>query len=509
MNVATTFLAVVIFSVPAIGATIYVPDDHGMIQWAIDAAADGDTIIVRPGTFFENIDYYGKAITVRSEKGAAVTTIDGKQSGSVVTFISGEGPDSILDGFTIFNGRNLGGGIRCMGSSPTIRNNTIRANFGTGYSWGGGGISCWSSSPLIEKNSIMGNRTTEYDGIGGGIDCKAFSSPTIIGNTIKGNRADEGGGIACTDYSSPIIAANRIEGNEATSSHGGGIFLAHRCEPLIANNMIVGNTAPYGAGITVSEYCSVTIANTTIADNSGARSVGAILVWGHCTVTVVNSIVWTNDDDDGIEISLYDNAPPYTTLWISHSDLEEGLASIHVETGCTVNWGAGMIDSDPRFADTGAGDYHITALSACRNAGDDSAVVDAEDFEGDPRCFDTVDMGADEFYYHLYHVGVVRPGWAIEIKVVGYSNPPAPVTLAFGNDLADPPIPTMHGDLYLAWRPIWYGFIGRIPQSGILSLAATVPSGWSLGDQHLFQALVGPWGGQPTRLTNLMALTVE
>lgn len=72
-------------------ADIFVPDDYTKIQDAINAALDGDTIIVRPGTYVENINFSGKAITVQSEQGTAVTTIDGNQAGSVVTFQSGEG----------------------------------------------------------------------------------------------------------------------------------------------------------------------------------------------------------------------------------------------------------------------------------------------------------------------------------------------------------------------------------------------------------------------------------
>jgi hypothetical protein len=56
-------------------ATIYVPDDYTTIQAATDASANGYTIIVRPGTYVENIDFVGKAITVKSELGAAVINV--------------------------------------------------------------------------------------------------------------------------------------------------------------------------------------------------------------------------------------------------------------------------------------------------------------------------------------------------------------------------------------------------------------------------------------------------
>jgi len=119
----------------------YVPDNFPAIQDAINAASDGDTITVRAGTYDEMIDFLGKAIHLKSESGAEATVIGGNQPESVVSFITGEGPDSILDGFTVTGGRGtfvqyhqylvsgyVGGGIYCWSSSPTITNNIITDN---------------------------------------------------------------------------------------------------------------------------------------------------------------------------------------------------------------------------------------------------------------------------------------------------------------------------------------------------------------------------------------------
>ena len=83
-------------------ATYYVPDDFGTIQEAIDGqgiVAD-DTIIVRDGTYYEDISFTNQVLTVRSENGAATTIIDGSGSGTVVYFEY----DAVLEVFTITNG---------------------------------------------------------------------------------------------------------------------------------------------------------------------------------------------------------------------------------------------------------------------------------------------------------------------------------------------------------------------------------------------------------------------
>jgi len=123
-------------------AVWYVPDNYTTIQDAIDAASNGDRIVVRPGTYLEGIDFLGKGITVQSESGPEVTTIDRNHGESVVLFSSGEGPDSVLDGFTL----TRGGGTYVQYSQWFV---------GEGYV--GGGIYCWASSPTIVNNIITEN----------------------------------------------------------------------------------------------------------------------------------------------------------------------------------------------------------------------------------------------------------------------------------------------------------------------------------------------------------------
>jgi|LGVF01.1.fsa_nt_gb parallel beta-helix repeat protein len=206
------------------GVTYYVPDDFTTIQEAIDAAADGDEIIVRDGTYDENIRFWGKAITVRSENGPATTIIQGVEGqtpgpgpAAVVTFWNGEGADSVLNGFAITNGINggFGGGIACY-AQPTISNCIINGNHG----YWGGGIFLWGMnyySPTITNCTITNNTCGDS---GAGIYASSCS-PIITNCTISSNSAtSSGGAIRC--YSSPTVVNSVLWGNSPDEISGGG-----------------------------------------------------------------------------------------------------------------------------------------------------------------------------------------------------------------------------------------------------------------------------------------------
>ena len=191
------------------GATIRIPQDQSTIQAGIDYAVDGDMVLVADGTYTGesnvNLNFSGKAITVKSVNGPETTIIDCENTANGFDFVSDEEANSVLDGLTITNGRI---GIDCE-SSPTIMNCVIMSNTD-------GGINVYSYSvfaaPRIINCFIVGNR-------GGGINLY-LSDASIINCTIVDNTSNEkGGGIRLAGKTSPIIRNSIIWGNVPDSLH--------------------------------------------------------------------------------------------------------------------------------------------------------------------------------------------------------------------------------------------------------------------------------------------------
>ncbi len=178
---------VVVLSTCASARILHIPSEYPAIQNGIDAAVDGDTVLVAPGTYTgpnnRGVDFLGKSITVKSESGSSTTIIDCELSDRGFYFHMGEDTTSILEGFTIINGEvdgeSSGGGIFCTNASPTIRNNVITNCHG----YWGGGIGCVSASPVIIGNSIIDNDGDR----GGGMALLAGSHAKIFNNRFQNN----------------------------------------------------------------------------------------------------------------------------------------------------------------------------------------------------------------------------------------------------------------------------------------------------------------------------------
>ena len=178
--------------------------DYLAIQDAIDAASDGYTITLCDGAFTgdgnRDIDFLGKAITVRSQSGIPENCIiDCEGAARGFYFHSGEGAGSLLTGITIRNGHvDDGAGIYCAFSSPTIENCVIANN---SANIEGGGMYCESASPALANCLFYANSSGQH---GGALGC-SDSSPTLVNCTLSGNWANTEGGGIYVDSSSPIL----------------------------------------------------------------------------------------------------------------------------------------------------------------------------------------------------------------------------------------------------------------------------------------------------------------
>ena len=186
-------------------AVIKVPGDYPTIQDAIDAAVAGDTVLVAPGTYVENIDFKGKGITVKGDQGAGVTIIDGNQAGSVVTCKSGEDEKSVLEGFTITNGSGtlvylgyyFGGGMYNEHSNPTVTNCIFTGN---SAEFGGGMLNMEHGNAKVMNCTFTGNSAWAGGGMYNG-----QSSPMVTNCTFADNSANDFGGGMYNSSSNPTV----------------------------------------------------------------------------------------------------------------------------------------------------------------------------------------------------------------------------------------------------------------------------------------------------------------
>ena len=225
-------------------ATIHVPADYPTIQAGINAANNGDIVLVGEGIYYENINFLGKAITVAShfyldqrEKHIRKTIINGSQPadpdfGSVVSFASGEDINSVLCGFTITGGTGTlelfpgfppgraGGGILCSFSGATIIHNIIKGNKAeNGFIVMGGGFAStppWTPAYVILENNIFEENFVSGSFITGGGGASVASSGRVVKNSFINNTSyalegsADGGGISVQSWDPSVSPPNEV-----------------------------------------------------------------------------------------------------------------------------------------------------------------------------------------------------------------------------------------------------------------------------------------------------------
>lgn len=290
-------------------------DPFCKIQDALNAAAlNGDEIIVSPGTYNELINFIGKAVHLHSSGGVEVTTLDGTGlDGSVVTCITGEGSDTILEGFTITGGTGTwcvidsdlycGGGMYMVDASPTVSDCTFINNSANS----GGGVYISGMSPSITDCTFTNNSAllAEYwfEEHGGGGVFVFQSSPIISDCTFTQNTSEtDGGGIR--NIESLTIVRNCSFSNNTADVDGGGIdnydgqypYIPITVEDCTFDSNVAGASGGFAEGGGVNSQGSITVSGCTFNDNSASHEGGGLATEfgdvniSSCTFTNNNSI---------------------------------------------------------------------------------------------------------------------------------------------------------------------------------------------------------------------------
>ena len=265
-------------------ADIYVPDNHTKIQWAIDNATAGDTIIVRDGTYNENVDVNKSHLTIQSENGSDKTIVQAQNSSDHVFEVTADSVN--ISGFTIKGATHRAGlYLDCLNYCRVTNNNITNNEYGLDLfnstnieitdntiTKAKKAIICDYSNSTINNNVIMNN--TGY-----GIGCIHFSNSIITNNIIRNNEF----GIECYFYSDPIITNNSI-----TSNYNYGIGCYESADPIITHNNISEND---GDGIFCSGS-SPTLSGNSISNNS---DYGIHLI-NSSNTTIIGNLVDLNNE---------------------------------------------------------------------------------------------------------------------------------------------------------------------------------------------------------------------
>jgi hypothetical protein len=346
------------------GATIRpVPGSYASIQQAIDASVHGDTVLVSPGIYFENLNFRGRNLVLTSrfylDKDTSFicsTVINGgmpthTDSASCIILNHNEDSTAVIQGFTITGG--LGSKWLDVHGAGTYRE--------------GGGIITEFASPIIRWNRIVNNYVTNTSGVsgtgGGGIRC-GDGHPLIYGNVIEYNKAGYGCGIVMNYCHNAQIKNNLIVHNSGGQNYGGGGLWATGTNT---------NTLLY-------------VENNTIANNhiSGMGTYGGkgggIVVFSIKLITQ-NNIIFNNTQSSGNSIAMFFGGQ----LTATYSDIDVSYS------------GTGNINADPLFTDTTF--FALSPVSPCIDAGNPAAPLNDATVTANMAQFpsmgaETNDMGA-------------------------------------------------------------------------------------------------------------------
>lgn len=336
---------VILLGPAALAAIHYVPSAYPNIQAGINAASNGDTVLVAQGVYAEHFNYSGKAILVASASGPEATIIEAVLPGApIVRFENNEGANSILDGFTIRNSQGAPG-VNISNAGPTIVRN-------------------------IFTNNVNGNSD------GGAINAVYGPVLRIFDNVFENNSSTHGTGGAVRSYGIDLIVTGNVFRGNTAGTHGGAIHLRASNGSVLHHNLFDNNHClALGGALCFSECQGGEAYNNTVAFNSNSEPAhgAGFTVWYSSNCHLFNNII-VNNQGKGV----YSNPPnnstaTYNDVWgntIDYSGIEPGT---------------GSISSDPLFM---AGDsFELMGDSPCIDAGDPASPPDPNGTVADMGAF--------------------------------------------------------------------------------------------------------------------------
>ena len=335
-------------------------------QSEIDAASDGDTILVAPGTYEGNINFNGKNVVVASEylttgdsSYIRTTIIDAKQNGSVVRFENNETNQAALIGFTITGGYSVkGAGVYISGGAePTLSNLRVLGN--STYicetddyydEAEGGGVYVNGGSPILEETTIRDN-SSELNG--GGLYL-ANTDLDFIYVTVYNNQAlNWGGGLFATTTTSRIKHTD-ISLNSA--SRGGAIYAQTFSDLMINNSTFSSNLVSDEGAAFHNTASTFDFVNVAVAYNESDGQGGAYFMNGTATYELMNVINLYNEPQD------FYGANSGNFAKIDYSGVTGVLEGIEMNNSGDVQWGTGNLDDNGEEIFADAGEYCIWEL---------------------------------------------------------------------------------------------------------------------------------------------------
>ncbi len=301
--------------------TLLVPEEYGTIQAAIDAAIGGDEVVVADGVYTgpgnRDMDFGGKAITVRSQNGTAACIIDIQADAGdphrAIDFRSGETAESMLVGFTVRNGFMDSGGAMLIenDSSPTITDCSFEDNTAnpTIEFTGGGAVAIYGSQPTFVDCVFTGNQVNAIDEFTGGGAVYAESGGAVFtgcdftGNDLVGKFGDGGGGAIRNDGASLTFADCTFTGNTSTFG-GGAIFSNLNGQMDLSACVFEDNSAVAGGGGvamgdagTHATFTDCQISGSTSGSNFGG---GGVRIVSDATADFIDCAFLNNISSPGI-----------------------------------------------------------------------------------------------------------------------------------------------------------------------------------------------------------------